>query len=176
MKEQPEQVDPSLVAGLREHDLLTSLEPEELVDSTAASVLATSLATLLDRGLLDELDRAEGPAASISLSRLGFEAEPELIEPILDELRARNLAGHSEDHVSIPINYDLRNIILTLLSQILRRRGAERGLDLAPATDQRRLHHALTEVLDAPSLPSSGHVLTFDAQAVGVDPFGCRHR
>jgi hypothetical protein len=40
MGDAPEYVDPSIVAGLREHDLLRVLHPEELVDREAATELA----------------------------------------------------------------------------------------------------------------------------------------
>jgi hypothetical protein len=167
MRDRPEEADPALVAGLRDQDLLTILEPEDLVDATAARTLAKSLGEVLEAGLLDDLE--ESPMGSISHSRLGATAEPELMASILDELQARGLAGESKDGVSVPIHREVRILILTLLSQILRARGAERGLDLAPATDRRPMQQAFTELLDAPSLPSTGHVFSFDAQAVGVD-------
>jgi len=167
MQDRPEETDPALVVGLRDEGLLTILEPEEMVDASAAKALGKALGDLLDAGYLD--DMAEQLMGSISYSRLGFTAEPELLATILDELRARSLAGESQDGMSVPIHPEVRNLILTLLSQILRAAGAERGLNLAPATDQRRLHQGLVGLLDSPSLPSAGHVFTLDAQAVGVD-------
>jgi len=92
-----------------------------------------------------------------------------VIEPIIEELRRRGLAGESTDGVSVPLSYTLRSLVLTLLSQILRARGAERGLDLAPATDRPQLQRSLTDLLYLPSLPSSGHVFSLDAEDVGVD-------
>lgn len=169
MKEQPAQIDPALVAGLEQHDLLVQLEPEELIDAEAAATLAGQLRLLLDSGLLMDLVEAEPPGSSISLSRLGFHAAPELLESILEDFRARDLASESVDGVSVPMNHNLRNLILTLLSQIVRAKGSERGLDLAPATDRPQLQQALTELLDLPSLPSAGNVFSFDAQVVGVD-------
>lgn len=169
MKERPAEFDPALVAGLEQHDLLVQLEPEDLIDAEATAALAAQIGRLLDSGLLTDLADAGPLGGSISLSRLGFHAAPELIEPILEDLRTRGLASESVDGVSIPIDYNLRNLILTLLSQIIRAKGSERGFDLAPATDQPQLQEALTELLDLPSLPSAGNVFSFDAQIVGVD-------
>lgn len=169
MRERPEEVDPALIAGLREYDLLTILEPEQMVDATAAKALGAQLAALLEAGLLDDIAEPGGFDASISYSRLGFSGAPEVIEPILEELRCRGLAGESVDGLSVPLGAALRSVVLTLLSQILRARGAERDLDLAPATDRPELQRALTELLDLPSLPSAGQVFSFDAEAVGVD-------
>jgi hypothetical protein len=169
MRERPEEVDPALIAGLREHNLLTILEPEEMVDTAAAATLGAQLASLLEAGLLDDIARPGAFDASISYSRLGYGAAPGVIEPIIEELRRRGLAGESSDGVSVPLSYTLRSLVLTLLSQILRARGAERGLDLAPATDRPQLQRSLTDLLDLPSLPSSGQVFSFDAEDVGVD-------
>lgn len=169
MRNRPEEVDPALITGLHEHGLLTILEPEQMIDAPATAGLGTQLAGLLEEGLLDDLASPGGFDASISYSRLGFNGAQEVMAPILEELRRRGLAGTSEDGRSVPLGDSLRSLILTLLSQILRSRGAERGLDLAPATDLPQLQRALTELLNLPSLPSSGQVFSFDAEAVGVD-------
>jgi hypothetical protein len=168
MDEAPEIYDPAIVAGLREQDLLQILHPEELVDREASAELAEALGQVLESGLLADLANADPGGASISYSRLGFAAE-ELAWPILEELRKRGLAGDDLEGHAVQIDYRVRAMILILLAQILRGRGAARGLDLAPATDRPQVQRHLTELLDLPSMPSSGEVVSFDATAVGVD-------
>jgi len=169
MRDAPELHDPAMVAGLREHGLLELLEPEELIDRPAAAKLAESFGQLLESGLLKDLKDGDPMTGSISYSRLGYGVAEELIQPILVELRARGFAGEDVDGVAVRIDHRVRAAILTLLAQILRARGAERGLDLVPATDHRRFQQNLTELLDQPSLSSAGHVLSLDTTVVGVD-------
>jgi hypothetical protein len=63
----------------------------------------------------------------------------------------------------------VRYLILVLLSQILRPKGASLDLDLSPATDRSQLIQALTEFLSLPTIPSAGHVVSLDLATVGVD-------
>lgn len=168
MEDAPEHVDPSIVAGLREHGLLRILHPEELVDYEAAVDLAEGLGLMLESGLLDDLENADPAGASISYSRLGFSAE-ELAGPILEELRKRGLVGGDLEGRAVQIDYRVREFVLALLAQILRTRGASHGLDLAPATDRPKAHKHLSALLDLPSMPSAGHVVSLDAAAVAVD-------
>ena len=88
---------------------------------------------------------------------------------ILAELKARGLARESKDGVSIPMHPAVRLMILVLLSQILRPKGAALGLDLSPATDRPELIDTLTELLALPNVPSAGHVVSLDLTTVGVD-------
>jgi hypothetical protein len=168
MEEAPEIYDPAIVAGLREHDLLEILHPEELVDRNASAGLAEALGQILESGLFDDLPDADPSGASISYSRLGFGAE-DLARPILEELRKRSLAGADLEGLAVQIDYRVRALALTVLAQILRDRGAARGFDLAPATDRPQVQDYFTDLLDLPSMPSSGQVVSLDTAAVGVD-------
>jgi hypothetical protein len=161
--------DPALVEGLRQNDLLHVLEPESLMNQQAAEALTEHLADLLASGALDDLVHVGGPMAELSLSRLGYDADRGLAEMLLEELEQRGLAGKSQDGLSVPLHWALRNVILVLLSQILRPQGAAIGLDLSPTTDQPQLHAALNDLLKLPSLPSAGRVVSLDLEAVGVD-------
>ena len=165
-----EAADPALVAGLQEHGLLTFLEPESVIDRAAAESLAEQLADLLAAGAFDNLVQVAGPmAARLSLSRLGASADPALADMLVEELQARGLAGRTTDGRSVSLHWVVRLVVLVLLAQILRSRGQALGLTLCPATDRPNVHRALAEFLDLPSLSTTGHVVTLDFDAAGVD-------
>lgn len=169
MLDAPEQADPVMVAGLREHGLLHLLSAADMLDQAATERLVTQMAELLSSGALDDLRRTDHPVAMISWSRLGHRADRELSRMLVEELEQRGLARASEDGVSVGLHPLVRSLILVLLSQILRRRGQELGFNLAPVTDLPNVHRALNELLGLPSLPSAGHVMSLDLEAVGID-------
>lgn len=88
---------------------------------------------------------------------------------LFEELEKRGLARGTEDGVSIPMHRDVRVLILVLLSQILRRRGEQIGLDLLPATDRADVLGGLTQLLRAPQMRSTGAVVASDLEVVGVN-------
>lgn len=170
MEDRPGEVYPELVEPLREQGLLHILRPEEHVDQTATEELAQTITELITSGALDELAADTTTRFhELSRSRLGFYGDVGLAEMLLEELKARGLARDSEDGVSIPMHPFVRILILVLLSQILRAKGSNLGMELMPATDRPDLVDALVEVLSLPTLPSAGHVVAADMQTVGVD-------
>jgi hypothetical protein len=169
MTERPGFLDPALVEGLREHKLLHILEPESLMDQQAAEALATQLADLLASGALDHLGAWDGPYQELSRSRMGSVADEGLAGMLVEELEARSLAKPSIDGVSIPMHPVVRNLVLVLLSQLLRPAGRRAGLDLCPATDRPAMHRGLGELLGLPGMPTAASVVALDLQVVGVD-------
>src|SRR2546430_12714588 len=125
MKGRPEQIDPIMASPLRERGLLHILEPEALVDKSATEKLASALTDIITSGALDHLSSERVEFHELSYSRLGWVGDLGLAQMILDELKARGLARESKDGVSIPMHPAVRLIILVLLSQILRPKGAE---------------------------------------------------
>ncbi len=170
MKDRLDRWDPSIVSGLREHDLLHVLDPETLVDKGATEKLAEALVDLIASGALDGLTGDRTTAfAELSYSRLGGYGDPGLADMVIEELKRRGLARDTEDGVSIPMHPAVRSLVLVLLAQILRPQGASLGLDLQPGTDRPDIVAALNELLSLPELPSSGNVVSFDLMTVGVD-------
>jgi hypothetical protein len=90
MKDKPELVDPAIVAGLNEHDLLHILQPEQVVDATATAQLATALTDIITSGVLDDLPN-KTDFHELSMSRFGYYGDSGLAE-IFDELKTRGLA------------------------------------------------------------------------------------
>jgi hypothetical protein len=88
---------------------------------------------------------------------------------LVEELEKRDLARPSEDGVSIPMHPFVRNLVLVLLSQILRPAGARVGLDLCPATDVPSVHIGLSQLLGMKTMPTAANVVDLDLQVVGVD-------
>jgi hypothetical protein len=169
MLDRPELLDPAIVAGLREHDLLHILEPEIVVDAAATKKLAAAMSEIITSGALDRLATEPSEFAELSYSRLGGHGDFGLASMILEELISRGLARDTEDGLSIPMHPMVRSLVLVLLSQILRPQGAQRGIDLSPVTDRPEIVNSLKELLSIPNTPSSGHVVASDLMFVGVN-------
>ena len=95
--------DPTLATPLEELGLLRILEPKEWIDNEMAEKLAETIVSLLADGVFDELPESSY-FAELSQSRIGYGADVELAEFLVQELRTRGLAKPSEDGVSIPLH------------------------------------------------------------------------
>ncbi len=107
--------------------------------------------------------------AELSQSRMGYGADADLAEFLVDELRQRGLARPSEDGVSIPLHPVVRTAILVILGQLAREAGDRRGMAVHPATDW---PEAATDLLDALSrepMPSCEGVVKLDLEPVTLD-------
>lgn len=169
MKRRPEEIDPAIVAGLKQHGLLEIIEPEKAVDKSATEKLAMAMTDVITSGALDELAKEQTAFAELSMSRLGSYGDEGLYRMILEELKKRGLAKESEDKVSIPMHPKVRSLVLVFLSQILRPYGGKLNARLSPATDMGNMVHALTEILTVKTDPSVGAVVEFDLNTVTVD-------
>jgi hypothetical protein len=166
---EPERVEPELAIPLRERGILHYLVAEEAVDRAATEQLVAAVRAVLDTGKLDKLAKQETSFHTISASRVGFYGHRELAQALLDDLKKRGLAKESRDGFSFPMHPLVRALILTLLSQILRTKGGDLGLDLSPVTDRRDLAAALGELLGLRSQADPGAVVSLDMRTVGVD-------
>jgi hypothetical protein len=169
MKERPEETDPAIVAGLKQHGLLEIIEPEKAVDKSATEKLAMALTDVITSGVLDNLAKENTAFHELSMSRLGYYGDEGLAKMIFEELKKRGLAKDSKDKVSIPMHPKVRSLVLVFLSQILRPYGNAINANLSPATDMTTMVRALSELMAAKSEPSSGHVIEFDLNTVTVD-------
>jgi hypothetical protein len=169
MKRRPEEIDPAIVAGLRQHDLLEIIEPEKAVDKTATEKLALAMTDVITSGALDDLVKEQTAFAELSMSRLGAYGDEGLYKMILEELKKRGLAKDSEDHVSIPMHPKVRSLVLVFLAQILRPYGGKLKATLSPATDMGNMVRALTELVAVKTEPTVGAVVEFDLNTVTVD-------
>jgi hypothetical protein len=100
---------------------------------------------------------------------MGWDADIELAQMLIDELHVRGLARPSEDGMSVPLHPVVRQTVLVILSQLARGAGFRHGLDLHPVTDRSMAVDALIQLLTLDPLPSAGHVIALDLQNVGVD-------
>jgi hypothetical protein len=161
--------DPVLAGPLQERGLLRILEPETFVDQEVTEALITAVTELVTTGAFDDLERPEYGYAELSRSRMGWDADVELSEMIIEELISRDLARPSEDGVSIPLHPTVRTTFLVLLSQLARDAGRRAGLGLHPATTSYRAMEDLIQVMSFHDTPSAGHVVAFDQEVVGLD-------
>jgi hypothetical protein len=168
MRDKPRTVDPAIVVGLEEHNLLHILEPEKVIDAEATAQLATALDEILAAGSLDSLEDADN-FHELSMSRLGYYGNEGLAKALFDELRKRGLARESEDGKSIPMHPQVRSLVLVLLSQIMRGYGPKMGARLSPVTDRAMMVNALAEMLSKKVIPTTGAVVAFDMATVSVD-------
>lgn len=160
--------DPALAGALEEMGLLMVLRPETFVDQEVTDDLAGAIVELLAAGVFDDLAPA-GYFAELSRSRMGWNADVELSDALVDEFKSRGLARDSEDGVSVPLHPFVRTAILVLLAQLARGAGKRRGLDLQPTTDNRdRLFDFMT-TLDSRGMPTAGQVVALDLETVTLN-------
>ena len=160
--------DPSLAAPLEERGLLRILEPKEWIDSHLAEQLAEIIFNLLVEGVFDELPEADY-FAELSQSRIGYGADIDLAEFLVEELQRKGLAKPSEDGVSIPLHPAVRTTFLVVLGQLARSAGERRGMVLHPATNYRPAVTDIVEALSRPGMPSCDSVIKLDLEPVSLD-------
>ena len=160
--------DPSLAGPLEEQGLLRILEPKEWIDADVAEKLAEIIVELLAGGVFDGLP--EPPYfAELSQSRMGYGADAELAQFLVDELRQRGLARPTEDGVSIPLHPVVRTTILVILGQLAREAGDRRGMAIHPATDFPKAATDLLNTLSRERMPSCEGVVKLDLEPVTLD-------
>lgn len=160
--------DPVLAGPLLDLGLLAVLEPEVFVDQQMTEDLATAMVSLLASGTFDDLDRS-AHFQKLSQSRVGWGADIGLATMLTEELVGQGLARSSEDGVSIPMHPEVRTTILVLLAQLARAAGRRQGLDLHPTTSQAQPAEALVKTLARSQMPSAGHLVALDLEAVTLD-------
>ena len=160
--------DPVLAGPLLDMGLLNVLEPEVFVDQQMTEDLATAMVSLLTTGTFDDLDRSSH-FQELSQSRVGSGADIGLASMLTEELIGQGLARSSEDGVSIPMHPEVRTTILVLLAQLARSSGRRQGLDLHPTTSQAPPAEALVKTLARSQMPSAGHLVALDLEAVTLD-------
>ena len=160
--------DPSLAGPMEEQGLLRILEPKEWIDAEVAEKLADIMVELLAGGVFDGLREARH-FAELSQSRMGYGADAELAQFLVDELRERGLAKPSEDGVSIPLHPVVRTTILVILGQLAREAGDRRGMAVHPATDWPEAATDLLDTLSREPMPSCEGVVKLDLEPVTLD-------
>ena len=160
--------DPSLTGPLEDRGILRILEPKEWIDTDVAETLAEIMVDLLARGVFDGLPEASH-FAELSNSRIGYGADAELAEFLVEELRQRGLARSSEDGVSVPLHPVVRTTILVILGQLARGAGERRGMAVHPTTDQSKAATDLLETLSRDGMPSCDSVIRLDLEPVTLD-------
>ncbi|MYC00018.1 MAG: hypothetical protein F4123_13535 [Gemmatimonadetes bacterium] len=133
-----------------------------------ANQLGEIIVDMLTAGAFDDLSR-EVHFHELSYSRLGYSADVDLADFLVDELRAKDLARPSEDGVSVPLHPMVRTTILTLLGQLSRTVGSKRGLVVHPTTQDRRAVEDLIGILSREAMPSRGRVIALDLEPVGLN-------
>lgn len=163
-----EVADPVLASSLEERGLLRVLQPEMWIDQKMAGQLDEVMRGLLADGVFDDLPKTDY-FHELSRSRIGYSADVELAESLVEELRSRGLARPSEDGVSIPLHPDVRMTILMLLGQLSRVTGPERGLNLHPVTNDPPAVSGLAAAFSREGMPSYGRFVKLDLEEVSFD-------
>lgn len=163
--------DPVLAGPLQDLDLLRVLEPETFLDLQTTEALAEIVTELVVGGAFDDLGEAPH-FAELSRSRMGWNADVELSDMLVEELQARDLARPSEDGVSIPLHPKVRTTILVLLALLADSAGRRHGLRLHPVTDRLDSAQAVIDTLKLWPSPSTGHVIASDLSVVAPDLSG----
>ena len=160
--------DPVLAGPLAELGLLRVLEPESFLDQQMTEDLSSALVHLLTVGTFDHLETG-GHYQELSQSRMGWDADVDLASMLIEEMAARGLCRPSEDGVSVPMHPEVRTTVLVLLAQFARGAGQRQGLDLHPTTASQESASSLYGTLSRAAMPSAGHVVALDLEAVSVD-------
>ena len=163
-----EAADPTLVAPLEERGLLQVLEPDDWVDESMTNELAEIIVELLTNGAFDDLSH-DVHFHELSYSRMGYRADVELADFLVDELQARDLAHLSEDGVSVPLHPIVRKTILVILGQLSRARGSRAGLVVHPTTNAHVAIEDLIATLSREPMPSAGRLVALDLEPVSLD-------
>jgi hypothetical protein len=161
--------DPTLAGPLEDRGLLEVLEPNEWVDKQVTEELCGSVLGLVEQGIFDGLLTTGIQFQELSQSRMGYGADVELANGLVEELRKRGLASGSEDGVSIPLHPTIRTTILVILSQLARSAGERRGVRFHPATSHLVAATDLRNVLSRDGMPSAAHVVSLDFESVSLD-------
>ena len=157
-----------LAGALEDRGLLRVLKPEAWIDQKMAGQLTQVMMGLLVDGAFDDVSKSDH-FHPLSQSRIGYSADVELAEALVEELRSRGLARPSEDGVSIPLHPDVRMTILTLLGQLSRVTGPERGLNLHPVTNDPPAVRNLAAAFSREGMPSYGRFVKLDLEEVSFD-------
>ena len=160
--------DPVLAEPLEERGLLRVLEPNNWVDGEMANKLSEIIVELLTNGTFDELPQ-ENYFAELSRSRIGYGANVDLADFLVDELQAKGLARPSEDGVSIPLHPTVRTTILVILGQLSRIAGEKRGITIHLTTNEFPAVTDLIKTLSMESMPSRHKVIQLDLEPVTFD-------
>jgi hypothetical protein len=100
---------------------------------------------------------------------MGYGADVGLATMLVEELLSRGLAKPSEDGVSIPLHPTIRRVVLAVLGQLACARGRRAGIVVHPTTNNVEAIEDLISTLRLKRLPSAGHVVTLDMEAVSVN-------
>ena len=162
------EADPTLAGPLEDLGLLRVLEPNDWVDVETTKKLDGIVDELLTNGTFDDLPKADY-FAELSQSRIGYGADVELANSLIEKLQTRGLARPSEDGVSIPLHPTVRTTILVILAQLSRVAGAKRGMVVHPATNYIGAIRDLVETLSRERMPSRDNVIKLDLEPVSFD-------
>ena len=162
------EADPTLAGPLEDLGLLRVLEPYDWVDVETTKKLEEIVDELLTNGTFDGLSKTDY-FAELSQSRIGYGADVDLANSLIDKLQTRGLARPSEDGVSIPLHPTVRTTILVILAQLSRVVGAKRGMVIHPTTNHLRAIRDLVETLSREQMPSRDKVIRLDLEPVTFD-------
>jgi hypothetical protein len=166
-RNKPFDQDPAIATGLAEHGLLRVLEADTFIDKEAMDAMATQLLEVMDTGVLDALQK-NARFHSLSYSRMGGMADPELAQLLIDELVDRGLVKPLADE-EIMMHRQVRLLILLLWSQILRSTAWKSQIDPQPVTDHPEIVEGLRIFLREAKPLGVGAVVASDIESVAVD-------
>ena len=168
MRRRPMDADLTLVEPLQDRGLLKILEPNDWVDVEIATQLSNVMVGLLANGVFDNLPETNY-FAELSQSRMGYGADVELGNSLVEELRKKGVARPSEDGVSIPLHPTVRTTILVILAQLSRTAGDRRGMAVHPTTSHPLAVRDLVEMLSREAMPSRDNIIKLDVEPVSFD-------
>ena len=168
--------DEPITWSLKDHGLLRTIRPEEIIDEEATEALAKAFDEIITSGRLDHLIRRRAENLiktdfeNLAKAKLGTHINKELANSISHALYSRQLAYDPGDGVSIAVDRTILVLVLVLLAHILIPKGKDTGITLSPATDQREVVKVMGEILKPESSPPAiGDIVSFDMAEIGIN-------
>lgn len=160
--------DEALIAGLEEHNVLSLVRPEDVVDEEACHSIVSSTLELLDTEQVKNLSR-DGQVMEFYISKFGAAVDCRLVEALLEELKQRDLATPLFSKQSIAVHPVLGVLILGEIAKHVVRYGESQGFDLYPSTDRDQLHRMVKDCGGEINVSEVCKVVATDIEAAGIE-------
>jgi hypothetical protein len=170
LKGQEETVYPLLDAGI-----LHVLDPDEYIDHRVAVSLTDFVLQLATSSQRELLQNPESPTSRAMLGnrwarpRSLSEAERDAFDIVWEEMWRLGLAAKPRPGRGVYLDGAAWQAILAFLAQALRPAGHQRGLNLLPATDNRRMISGFRALARQDRPVSEAQIVNFDLEQVTLD-------
>lgn len=160
--------DEALIAGLEEHNVLSLVRPEQVVDKEACDSIVMSTLDLLSTEQVKRLAKPSEPM-EFYISKFGAAVDSRLVDDLVEELKKRELATPLFSKHSVAMHPVLGVLVLGEIAKHVVRHGLTNGYDLFPSTDNGQLHRMVKERGGEIDVSATTKVIASDFEAAGIE-------